>query len=238
MRLKSSGIRWFVFLGIALISMGLGFTGAKILANETIGYLAGYTWFALMLVGLPLVLGLLTIGAFLIFSERTRWTGFLAISAAFLIATSAFASFKTLDALGMVHYKHEQMVPIIPEVAQLVIFLKTSATHDEIQSFWNETLSTKQGTGSWPRAGIRDILRHGTVSDHEVIVVGFFPSAYEAERNNIRSIVASSPLVFKFFENVPYAEIDRLLESKQPPKATSNKSLDASGGRVNSRMKD
>jgi hypothetical protein len=112
----------------------LGFTGAKILANEPIGYLAGYTWFGLMLLGVPLVLSLLVIGAILSFSSKTRWFGALAISAAVLIVISSFTSFKVLDAIGSVRYKHEQMVPIGPEVkADFVVFFKADATHDEMR---------------------------------------------------------------------------------------------------------
>jgi hypothetical protein len=58
MSIHLSRAQWFAFIGVALLSVGLGFTGAKILANETTGYLAGYTWFGLMIVGVPLVLSL------------------------------------------------------------------------------------------------------------------------------------------------------------------------------------
>jgi surface polysaccharide O-acyltransferase-like enzyme len=217
---------------VALASIALGFTGAKTLANEQYGYVAGYTWFALMLVGVPLVLLLLVTGLILYLSARTRWAGLVSIAAAILIVVSAFTSFKILDVMGRVRYKHEEMIPLIPETAELVVFLKTGATHEQVQSFWQETLSTKQGTGSWPRDGIRDIGNHAPVDGHEVIVVGFFPDATDAQRSNVKSLISDSPLVYKFFENVRYVEIDHLLEKKPSAKATSNKSLDASGGSV------
>lgn len=227
MNVRSS--RVIVFAIVALAAISLGFTGAKILANETIGYVAGYTWFALMVIGVPLVLGLLVAGTILNFFSRTRWLGILVIVAAALIVASSFTSFKVLDVLGMVRYKHEEMIPLTPTVAQLVIFLKTGATHDEFESFWDETLSSKQGTGHWPHPEIRDLINHGAVDGHEVIVVGFFPNATDAERAKIKSLVASSPLVYKFVENVPYNEIDRLLQREPSSKAASNRSLDASG---------
>jgi hypothetical protein len=61
--------RWFVFAGVALASVAAGFTGAKILANETIGYLAGFTWFGLMVIAVSLVLTLLVLGAVLSFNQ-------------------------------------------------------------------------------------------------------------------------------------------------------------------------
>ena len=87
--------RWFALAGVALASIGLGFAGAKILANETIGYLAGYTWFGLTVIGVPLVLSLLVIGAILSFNPKMRWSGGLAIISAVLIVGSSLASFKS-----------------------------------------------------------------------------------------------------------------------------------------------
>src|SRR5258705_10641218 len=125
MSLHLSKTQWFAFTGVALASVGLGFTGAKILANEPIGYVAGYTWFGLMVIGIPLVLSLFVIGAPLNLFSRTRSFGVLTIMAAVLIVASAFTSFKILDAFGQGRYKHEQMVPIGPEVrASLVVYFK------------------------------------------------------------------------------------------------------------------
>ncbi len=228
MSLRSSRSLWFVFAGVALISIGLGFTGAKILANEPISYVAVYTRLSLMIIGVPLVLALFLAGAILNFFPRTRWLGLLGIAAAVLIVVSSFTSFKILDALGKVRYKHEQMQPLVPEVAELAIFFKTDATHDEVESFWEETLSTRQGTGHWPRPGISGILRHLPVQGHEVVVVSFFPNATDAEREDIKSRVASSSIVYKCLENIPYAEIENVVRPTPSEKTTSNKSLQVS----------
>lgn len=96
MSFGSSRARWSVFVVVAFISVGLGFTVAKILANEPIGYIAGYTWLGLMMIGVPLVLALLLAGAILNLFPRTRWFGILGITAAVLIVASSFASFKIL----------------------------------------------------------------------------------------------------------------------------------------------
>ena len=121
----------------------------------------------------------------------------------------------------------QDMVPIGPDVkANLVIFFNVDATHDQIENFWQETLSTKSQKGHWPRPGIRDIMRLFAVQGHEAIAVTFFPNATQAERDDIRARVKSSPLVYKVMEDV----VPQDIKSIEGP--TSNKSLDRSGGSV------
>ena len=164
-----------------------------------------------MMVGVPLVLVLFIGGIILNGFPRLRWAGRLGILAAVLIAISSFSSFKVLDLLGMVRYKHEQMVPVVPTVADMVVYLKANVTEKEIESFWNETLSTREDTGSRTRPGISGITRQAIVDGHEVIVVSYFPTATDAERDDIKSRVASSGIVYKLLEKVPSAEIENML---------------------------
>jgi hypothetical protein len=211
MNVHLSRVQWLTFAGVALVSTVLGFTGAKILANETIGYLAGYTWFGLMVLGVPLVLSLLVIGAALSFSSKTRWFGGLALSAAVLIVASSFVSFKVLDAMGSVLYKHEQMVSIGPEVkADFVVFFKTDASHDEIERFSNEVLSNPTESGSWPLPGIRMISKVWAVEGHEGYAVNFFPSASAEQRQYVKSRVGSSVIVYRVVEDVIPADIKKV----------------------------
>jgi len=213
MSLHVSKPRWFAFAGVALASVGLGFTGAKILANETIGYVAGYTWFGLMVIGVPLVLSLFVIGAILNFFSRTRWFVALAIMASLLIAPSAFTSFKILDAFGQVRYKHEQMISIGPEVqASLVIYFKHGTTHYQIEDFWQNVLSypDPRGRGHAHREGIRGISREDAVEGHEGVAITFFGTATEAEREQLKRAIGDSPIVYKVLENVAPADVKKL----------------------------
>jgi hypothetical protein len=211
MSIQLSRTRWFVFAGVALASVAAGFTGAKILANETIGYLAGFTWFGLMVIAVPLVLTLLVLGAVLSFISRTRWLGVLCIMSAVLIVGSSVASFKILDAFGEVRYKHEQMVSIGPDVRHdLVIFFKVDSTHDEIESFWTEVLSYPTQGGHWHRPGVGRVLRSQAVEGHESVAVAFFPNATNAEREDVKSRIYSSPIVYKVIENVVPQDIKKL----------------------------
>jgi hypothetical protein len=121
----------------------------------------------------------------------------------------------------------QEMVPIGPDVkADLVIFFTLDATHDQIETFWQETLSIKSNKGHMSRPGIRAILRLLPVQDHEGIAVSFFPNATPAQREDIKVRVKSSPLVYKVLEDV----VPQDIKSIEGP--TSNKSLDASGGGV------
>jgi len=114
----------------------------------------------------------------------------------------------------------QKMVPIGPDVrADLVIFFKVDATHDQIESFWEQTLSTKSEKGHWPRPGVRDIMALVAVQGHEAIAVTFFANATEAERDDIKTGVKSSPLVYKVMEDVVPQDIKTI----EGP--TSNKSL-------------
>jgi hypothetical protein len=213
MSVHASRTRWIVVAGVAVVSVALGFTGAKILANETIGYLAGYTWFGLMVIGVPLVLCLLVIGTVLSFISRTRWFGALAITAAVLIVASAFTSFKILDAFGQVRYKHEQMISIGPEVqASLVIYFKHGVTQDQINYFWENVLSrpNAEGLGYWHREGIGMLSSVAEVEGHGGVAVNFLANATEAQRDEIKREVNSSPIVFKVLENIAPLDVKKL----------------------------
>jgi hypothetical protein len=112
-----------------------------------------------------------------------------------------------------------EMVPIGPDVkADLVIFFNLDATHDQIETFWQETLSAKSNKGYMTRPGIREILRLLPVQDHEAIAVTFFPNATPAQRDDVKARVKSSPLVYKVLEDV----VPQDIKSIEGP--TSNKS--------------
>jgi hypothetical protein len=101
------------------------------------------------------------------------------------------------------HRREAEMVPIGPDVKYgLVIFFRVDATHDQIESFWAEVLSYPTQGGHWTRPGVGGILRLAAVHGHEAVAVSFFPNATEAEREDIKSRVHSSPLVYKVMENV------------------------------------
>ena len=164
-----------------------------------------------MVIGVPLVLLLFLAGAILTLFPRARWLGILGTTAAVLIVASSFTSFKILDALGRVQYKHEQMIPIGPDVrADLVIFFKAEASDDEIHKFSNETISNPKDGGHWPLPGIRDTLYILPIDGHQGYAVTFFPEATEEQRKYVRSRVDASPIVYKVIENVAPTNIEKI----------------------------
>ncbi len=113
-------------------------------------------------------------------------------------------SFKILDALGQVLYKHEQMVPIGPDTKHdLLIFFKRDTTHDQIESFYPELRSH-----STP--GVRETLRVFPIDGYEAVAVKFFPDATQTEREGIRSKVRASPIVHKVMEHVVPQDIKKV----------------------------
>jgi hypothetical protein len=103
------------------------------------------------------------------------------------------------------------MVPIGPDVkADLVIYFKADATHDQIEAFSNEVLSTRVNNGSWPRPGISMILRLLPLQGHDGIAVSFFSDATQAQRDEIKKAVLSSQIVYRVLENVAPASVKKL----------------------------
>jgi hypothetical protein len=192
----------------SLLSIALGLTAARMVANEPNGYVAGYTWFAFLMLYGFLVLCLLITSLILLLVKKIKF-GLLLILCSALLAGSYLIGFAVMQKLGWTNF-HEEMIPLDPDVADLIILFKPEASHDEIENFWQETLSMRQEKGSWPRLGIRDIGRIPSIHGHEAVMVNFFPSATESEREDIKSRVKSSPIVYKVFENVPKDKREKL----------------------------
>ncbi len=190
---------------VALLSMAGGVLLAFHFANEPSGFAATYIVVLLWFIALLLLIA----GAALAIPRYTRWVGTLSIIAAGLLVASFFTVFKAIETFGEVRWQHEKMIPIGPDVqANLVIYFKVDATHDQIQSFWEETISTRQERGTWPLPGVKDILRLIPTQGHEAIAVSFTPSATEEQRENVKSKVKSSSIVYKVLEDVASEDVE------------------------------
>jgi len=99
--------------------------------------------------------------------------------------------------------REAEMIPIGPDVKySLVIFFKVDATRDQIEHFWNEVLSYPKQGGHWPRPGVGDILRLSAVQGHEAVAVSYKSNATETDREDIKSRIRSSPIVYKVMQDV------------------------------------
>ncbi len=203
--------RQYITAAIAtLIAITLGSSAAAIVANEQHGYVAGYTFFVLFMFGLFLISALLLASIAFFIRHQTRWVSIVLVMSAMLIPVSYFSSFIALKRSGRVRYESEAMRPIVPEVADLVIYFKSEATHDQIESFWQEILSTREEKGHRHRPGIGSMVRRAPVQSHEVIVVSFFPNATAAQREDVKSRVKLSPIVYRIKENLPTSQTEQL----------------------------
>lgn len=102
------------------------------------------------------------------------------------------------------------MYPIGPSVkANLVVYFKVGAAESEIESFFDETVRQQhqEGRGYKHKDGVESILRLERVQDHIGIAITFFANPTEAQREEIRSAVRKSPVVYKVLENVVPSEV-------------------------------
>ena len=106
--------------------------------------------------------------------------------------------------------KDERMYPIGPGVkANLVVYFKVEVTDVQIDSFFHEALTSPnpEGHGYNHKGGVASILRLERVQDHKAIAITFFENATESQREEVRSSIQKSPIVFKVLENVVPAEV-------------------------------
>lgn len=206
--------KYVVYSGAALASILLGLSGAVIMANETNGYVAGYTYFALFLLCSFIISSLLISSIALLFSSTVRWVSGVLVMSAFLIVASYVTSFKTLQALGRVQYEHEQMKSIGPDVtASVVVYFKTGTTDDEISYFWNNVLSRPDPRGAGQHRsldGLQSVLRASALENHEAVAFTFKAGATPIEREQIMQGVKSYPPVHKVLENVAPADVKKI----------------------------
>lgn len=105
------------------------------------------------------------------------------------------------------------MYPIGPEVAaDLIVYFKSDATHDQIESFWQNVLSypALDGRGYHTRPGVHMLGRTPAVEGHEGIAINFFANATNAERTDLRSRIDASPFVFTVLENIAPDDVKTL----------------------------
>lgn len=111
-------------------------------------------------------------------------------------------------------YQSNEMFPVGPEVkASLVIYYKAGVTDEQIQEFSQQVLfrSDPNGLGHSHRPGVIETLQiFEPVQGHESTAVTFSPDATQAQRNELKADIMSSPLVYKVLENVALKDVKKL----------------------------
>lgn len=182
----------------AVASLGIGSVGIVPVINSDNGYVAGYVFFP--------ILFLISIVAFILFFAGlvtiTKKVGpFLLLSSILLPAGFIFTGIVAKHfELGA--YRIEPMSPIIPTIANKVIF-KEGTTQDDVHKFWSEVLSERVGsTGEKTRPGIQSISSNIPENGLEVITFSFFQNATDDEKADVKARIKAYEPVLQYLENV------------------------------------
>jgi hypothetical protein len=110
--------------------------------------------------------------------------------------------------------RSNEMRPVGPDVkADLIIYFNVTVSDAQITTFWHQVLSRPRtdGKGYDSREGVADMGRlFRAVQGHQGISVSFFPSATQAQRDELERDVKDSPLVYKVLKNIAPANVKRL----------------------------
>ena len=92
-----------------------------------------------------------------------------------------------------------------PDVkASLVIVFKSDATDEQVGAFWRNVLQVpdQSGRGHRFREGISSTLNVSPIDGHHALAVQFQEDAPQGQKEEIKSRIKRTPLVYKLFENV------------------------------------
>jgi len=106
------------------------------------------------------------------------------------------------------------MRPIGPDVkADLIIYFNVGVSDSQVSTFWHQVLSRPRtdGRGYDSREGVADMGRlFRAVEGHEGISVSFFPSATQAQRDELERDIKASPIVYKVLKNIAPINVKKL----------------------------
>jgi hypothetical protein len=185
---------------VALISLITGALCLFPVVTSENGYVGSIVFFFLLV----LVLGIAAIGFLigLVVTATSNRVGPYIILFAVFLPIGFFGGAVVSKYLEIGAYRIEPMSPIVPAVANKVVF-KKDATHDEVQEFWQTILSEPHNvSGSMTRPGVRGITSNIPENGHEVVTFVFFETATDEQRADIRRRIMANPSVYQYLENV------------------------------------
>lgn len=201
-------------MAAAAISLGVGFTLARLVAIEPNGYVAGFTWF-ILLVLIAILMGILMIlsAVFLLIPRPTKWIGILLVSCAALLPISYISSFALMQRIGWTNIVDDPLRPLPPEVIDLVIIFKPGTDPQQIVQFMSETISTPSSNGGHsPLPGIRDIGRLAPVRGNKAVMIQFLSEATTSQRDDIKARIKVSPVVMVVLQNIARKDLENQIE--------------------------
>ena len=98
----------------------------------------------------------------------------------------------------------ERIFPGGPDkTADLVVYFKRDATHQQIEDFWNTVLSYRDSNGrQFLRPGVARLSRAEPVEGHEGIAVILYWDTADSERTELRRHIDASPIVFTVLKDI------------------------------------
>jgi hypothetical protein len=184
-----------------LLPFGLGILAIFLVINSANGYVAGFVFLPLVVLVLVGTVGLFIAG--LVATGMKGRPGLWVLLSAPMLFCGFFGGAIVAKQFEIGAYREDPMVPLTPPVTNIVLF-KKDITNDQMNQFWDETLSTNRpdGRGHDHLPGLRGIARLGDYDGHDVVEFSFFESATEEQRQYVYNRVESSPYVFELRKNV------------------------------------
>lgn len=188
------------FIITFLISLAVGCSATFLIASSENGYVAGFIVLPLFLLfGVASLI--LLISGFICLGVRSKIAPWLLLSA-FLLPASFISSALVAKYFEIGAYYQEPMTPIPSRFSSVVVF-KEGTTNDQINDFWNKTMSVERADdrGYDHLPGVRVMGQDKPRNGRETMIFDFFPSATEEQRQFVFSRVKSSPIVYQLLEN-------------------------------------
>jgi hypothetical protein len=207
-----------VVLVALLITAVVGILGASIVAKEISGYVASMTFFfVFFLAGVPIWILMAIVSVFYVVSDNQKIYGVALILSCVFLPISFVGSLKFMEAAKIARYKQgsDEMRPLGSELNdRIVVVLKETASTDNVQKLDENVLRKRivqtNGVLLDFADGVCGITYPDTDFKFRIIGVGFCNNATEDEKKQIKNSVRSSPIVYKFFENVRMEDIPNL----------------------------
>jgi hypothetical protein len=169
------------------------------------GYVAGFVFLPLFLLicAASLILFVIALIGLIAGNKSAAWI----LLSAILLPAGFISSGLVAKYFEIGAYYQEPMTPILGGITNVVVF-KEGITNDQINDFWNKTMSVERadGRGYDHLPGVRTMGQDKSPTGQETIIFDFFPSATEEQRQFVFSRVKSSPIVYRLLENEPPKE--------------------------------
>lgn len=188
------------FIITFLISAIVGCSATLLIAGSENGYAAGFIVLPLLFL-FGVVSLILLITGFICLGLEKKIAPWLLLSAVLLpagfISSAISAKYFEIGA-----YRQEPMVSFSDEADNVVLF-KTGTTNEQIENFWDNTLSFERadGQGREHLSGVRTMTRIQPQNGREGIAFGFFPNATKEQKQIVFTKIKSSSVVDQLIEN-------------------------------------